>query len=73
MMHLVVFDPSEIIPCPGLDPVETTKSILTPVGGTQSPVQSCSALEAMTVKNAFIDALYGLIPPGMHSPCPFDL
>jgi hypothetical protein len=73
MMHLVVFDPSEIIPCPGLDPVETKRSIFTPVGGTQSPVQSCSALEGMTVKNAFIDGLCCLIPSGMHSPCPFDL
>lgn len=36
-------------------------------------MQSLTALEGMTAKNAFIAGLCCLIPSGMYSPCPFDL
>lgn len=36
-------------------------------------MQSRTALEGMTAKNAFMAGLCCLIPSGMYSPCPFDL
>lgn len=72
MMPLVL-DPSDIIPYLGLGPAETKRSIFTMVYRTQSPVQSCPALEAMTGKKAFTAGFCCLILSGMHSPRPFDL
>lgn len=53
-----------------LRPREDERSILYSAGRAQSPL---AALEAMTVKNAFILALGCLIPSGMYGLFPFDL